>query len=108
MNWIASPDDFVRRVEEYVKDEYRNVAVTGPHPGLYGFQMTGLGGIVSLQIHPGHPVTVSFIPSSPGSTHEKPAEKFPYTEASLKPIAQTICSWIEARRNEGVRIMDRG
>jgi len=105
VNWIASSDDFVRHIEVYVKDKHPNARVT-QDSGIYRLQMTGLGGLVALQIHPGHPVSVSFIKSSPRSTHQRPIEKFPYAEASLKPIAQAICSWIEARSREAVKIVE--
>ncbi len=103
-NWIASPDDFVRHVEERLRRDHSTISVMEPESGYYILRAIGMGGIAQLLIHPGQPVKVSFIKSSPDSTHEKVAEEFAYTEASLDPIARTIADWFTERTKELVRI----
>jgi len=106
MNWIASPDDFARHVAAQVNDKYPSVIVTEPESGFYILQESGFGGIAQLLIHPGRAISVGFIKSSPGGGHERPAQTFPYAEASIKLVAQAICEWRAARSREAMKIVD--
>ncbi len=97
MNWVALPDDFARHVHELVVRKYPKAALSRPDATHYIWSEHDIR-YARMTITPADDhVAVTFIPP-PGSTKSRPDHVFPYVEASLKPVAQAICDWIDEVR----------
>lgn len=98
MKWIAGPETFVERVTEYVTQRYPKVRPTfDGGTATWSDSRIDSPGLTAMDVVPGdNHVLLKFMPAS-DSTLKWPDKQFVCEEASLGPIAQAICDWIEAR-----------